>query len=136
MSKMEIPRKKWLNGTLIKNRVNGYSCLLNKDGEQCCLGMLATHLGSENEQILEVPAPSDIKGNIDFPEVIYDTSSNSIMKWSGSIPNLMSQDWESVLIDINDDRTIDNKTRESWIGAAFKYLFGIKVEFTGKYLNE
>jgi len=107
MNKMEIPRGKWLTGALLERR--GYSCLLNETGEQCCLGFLATHLGAANESILEVPAPSDIMGYIDFPDIMFDKSSSFISNYADfKFGGFRNQDWESVLIDINDDKNIES----------------------------
>jgi hypothetical protein len=109
--RVEIQRSKWLRGK------PGEGCLRNDDGLQCCLGFVAVDAGFS----YAVSAYSDICGLCDGEDVFkppplfcqlvqvtkhYDEDEYEHMDVGGT-------PLEQSLIDINDDGSIDDATREA-----------------------
>lgn len=119
---MQIDRGKWNCG-----RRYSYSQLLSRNhNKMCCLGFYAKFLGAEDISIIGIPFPTLCKSKIAWPLKMFEIA-NTI----DCFPDL----WEDVFVKINDSETIDNETRESWIAAGFKIIFGVDVEFIGEYPN-
>lgn len=114
--KFVIDRKLWLRG-----EGDDRSLLLrDRDGKMCCLGFYSLALGFDKEDIREYACPSEVDGEVNYPEWMYrdddlcDTMSSKTLS----------------LMTINDSKFLDDESRERRITEIFASS-SVEVEFVG-----
>lgn len=118
VSKFIINRSVWK----CANHGNGATALLNEYGFMCCLGQVSSQLGVTDGELLHraTPAMCDHTDKINI------------------LVHHDCQEYNSQLavdaIALNDDATIDRKTREAKLQKLFKKN-GYDLEFVGDYID-
>jgi hypothetical protein len=115
MKTITVDRKKWARGGK-----NGDACLLNDQGNMCCLGFAARQISRISRSALaDAGMPCDVYMKPSFLTEI-DTSSN---------PNEVQDNALSrAAANFNDDLKISDKMREYKLTRLFK-KHGIKIRF-------
>lgn len=120
--KLTIDRSSWARG---KFRVPDKSnALLNEDGTMCCLGFYSIACGIPKEHLLHVAVPELI------PLKVPGFRSPETMDWLQQRDNLDPDGlkWCDRFALVNDDKTIDEPTREQWLTEKFAE-HAVEVEF-------
>jgi hypothetical protein len=117
---LTIDRSKWKTGDHGNKTGEGYTCLLNKEGYQCCLGFFCEQSGIDREFIKGVRVPGKLIKN--FPKVKI------------KIPLLRNNKNPFVeqAIQINDCSTTTAQEKEVLITELFKTK-DVTVNFVGEY---
>lgn len=68
--KFVIDTKKWRTGYDGPNKTGeGNTLLLNKEGYMCCLGMCLAQMGVDDDALLDVENPADVKLDLDAMKI-------------------------------------------------------------------
>lgn len=118
MKALVIDRATWGAG----QHLEGSSCLLTHHGQRCCIGILGGALGVPDADLLHRWYASTLR-SWPWPEALFEMSPHDRETF----------EWQHVLAALNDERDIDDATRESWIATGFREVLGIEVTFTGEY---
>lgn len=127
LKSLVIDRATWGAGNHLGGRGSSPSCLLSQ-GRRCCLGFLGVDVGLLDHQMEQWSLPSDVHGP--WPVELFGHSSYEIRSGDGA---LSPQTWECAFAALNDEREIDDATREEWIRVGFRLLLSRVVVFKGKY---
>lgn len=109
-----IPRDKWVRGGRVEEF--GYSELLNKRGNKCCLGHMGTACGRLDDEMRGIGLPSDclcipLAGDVvGYPDRLF-----------GNIDE-MGRCIEDCLTHINDAENVPDDIREAWIAEGFRHV--------------
>lgn len=125
---LDILKDKWVCGHYNKN-VSGASALLNKKGFKCCLGFLGKHYGLSDRNAINAGYPYHVEEYANWPIKLFEKSSYKVHE-----NHFYYITWERFFIHLNDNKSIDDETREFWIKAGFKILFDVNVNFVGEYI--
>lgn len=119
MRKLEIDRRRWLQGRLAwPHGINGSLLYRNTDKRMCCLGFMARACGAKVSQIRGRGSPENVP-SIDWPDGMIGDGRTNIE----AVREVMK---------LNDDPSITSKQRETRVKRALK-AFGFNVVFTGEY---
>lgn len=122
--KVTIDRAKWNVGERL-----GLAALLHeRNRSMCCLGFLGASCGIELAKLEDHGMPTELdEGEQEkYPGALF-RRTNAAIGDNGRLQ------WEDVFQQINDDKSIDDATRESWIAEGFRTVLGVEVEFVGEY---
>lgn len=125
--KVTIDRAKWRTGRYgpahTGGRGFGYSGLLNRFSNRCCLGFLGAACGLPDAIAAEKVEPCQVQSDAEWPErLFFETDAR-----------MTERSWEAIFITINDDTSVDDATREAWIAEGFRTILDVEVEFVGEY---
>jgi hypothetical protein len=131
IKKLTIQRSKWLRG---QTDCRPTGLLLSRTGKMCCLGFYALACGFEEKHIKNIPGPQELQNSFHYrTESVYGgfiKKRKEEIEWDTKL--LTSNDENSnlaySLMDINDNYSMDEETREQEIKQGFLKM-GVKVKF-------
>ena len=134
MKQLIIDRSKWRTGGHKYNESHGKTLLLNTQGNMCCLGFYCLQLGELTEN--EIKNKGDFTSfdpdellltneNIQNVAFVYDEDGDDTKRINNTL-------FSDEAIEINDDRNIDNYTREQKLIEHFKKI-DVDVTFINDY---
>lgn len=140
-----IDRSKWVRGGK-----GGEACMLNKQGNMCCLGFYAKACGLTDDQLVSKNLPDDVvydsfldKGHLNKAWLAnYQQKDTEIVEWKSKLFKIENSPYGfefdkkiaintsicEKLADINDDVTLSESEREEKLISSFQKM-DVKVKF-------
>ena len=133
MKQLIINRSKWRTGGNKWNGSHGKTALLNSIGYMCCLGFYCLQLGDLTED--KIKRKGDF-GDFDSDESLFTNSNMNKVAFvydeDSEYRSIMNTEFSEGAIEINDNQSIDNYTREQKLIEHFKTI-DVEVVFTNEY---
>ena len=136
MKQLIIDRSQWRTGGDKWNWTHGETKLLNSIGYMCCLGFYCLQLGELTEN--EIKHKGDF-GDFDSDESLFTNSNMNKVAFvydeDSEYRSIMNTEFSEGAIEINDNQSINNYTREQKLIEHFKTI-DVDVTFINEYNYE